>query len=195
MNPALLPPPNPQGDRYWGLPAFSPRSTSTAPTEPPDPADPEALLARSSSSSGAGPDPALVAKLSTFHALKAREDGRATHFNASLAANRAFNNPLIYAKLVQFVELDECASLFPAMTSSPASSSSAAAASRASTASSNSSKPRRAAWEPQNRHVLQQGAAERLAWLQKEAMEEKQRAQTLAGPMARSRIDFQPGIK
>ncbi|KAJ7083251.1 HCNGP-like protein-domain-containing protein [Mycena epipterygia] len=56
-------------------------------------------------------DPAIQTKLAQFHALK-----RATppkHFNDSLMANRTFRNPHLYAKLVEFVAVDERATNFP----------------------------------------------------------------------------------
>lgn len=56
-------------------------------------------------------DPALTAKLAHFHTLKAH----GTHFNQSLARNRSFRNPHIYAKLVDWVEVNETASAFESM--------------------------------------------------------------------------------
>ncbi|EJU02246.1 HCNGP-domain-containing protein [Dacryopinax primogenitus] len=55
------------------------------------------------------PDPALVAKLARFHALK--RTGK--HFNDTLMSNKAFRNPHIYEKLVNFVDVDEKGSNFP----------------------------------------------------------------------------------
>lgn len=48
-------------------------------------------------------DAALQSKLAHFHDLKAR----GTHVNAALARNRAFHNPHIYAKLVEWTGVDE----------------------------------------------------------------------------------------
>ena len=48
-------------------------------------------------------DPAITAKLARFHELKKR----GTHFNESLARNRAFHNPRIYATLVEWAGIDE----------------------------------------------------------------------------------------
>ncbi|KAF7798477.1 hypothetical protein EIP86_009698 [Pleurotus ostreatoroseus] len=57
-------------------------------------------------------DPEIEAKLAQFHALK-RDPARPKHFNDSLMANRAFRNPHLYAKLVEFVDVDERATNFP----------------------------------------------------------------------------------
>lgn len=48
-------------------------------------------------------DAALQSKLAHFHDLKAR----GLHVNAALARNRAFHNPHIYAKLVEWTSVDE----------------------------------------------------------------------------------------
>ncbi|KAI5118563.1 hypothetical protein M0805_005854 [Coniferiporia weirii] len=57
-------------------------------------------------------DPDLEAKLAQFHVLK--HDAEAPrHFNDSLMSNRAFRNPHLYAKLVEFVDVDENATNFP----------------------------------------------------------------------------------
>lgn len=48
-------------------------------------------------------DPALQSKLARFHDLKAR----GTHVNGALARNRAFHNPHIGAKLVEWSGIDE----------------------------------------------------------------------------------------
>lgn len=48
-------------------------------------------------------DPALQSKLARFHVLKAR----GTHVNGALARNRAFHNPHIGAKLVEWTGIDE----------------------------------------------------------------------------------------
>lgn len=58
-----------------------------------------------------GVDPALAAKLAKFHELKRH----GTHFNESLARNRSFHNPHIYAKLVDWVDIDETASAYSEM--------------------------------------------------------------------------------
>ena len=50
------------------------------------------------------------AKLAKFHDLKRAPNP--THFNDSLMSNRAFRNPHLYAKLVSFVDVDECATNF-----------------------------------------------------------------------------------
>jgi len=52
----------------------------------------------------------LQTKLGRFHSLK-RDQNR--HFNDSLMSNRAFRNPHIYAKLVEFVDVKETATNFP----------------------------------------------------------------------------------
>lgn len=54
-------------------------------------------------------DSELAAKVSKFLALKKQ----GTHFNDILMRNKSFNNPHIYAKLVDFVEVDETGSNFP----------------------------------------------------------------------------------
>ncbi|KAJ7471328.1 HCNGP-like protein-domain-containing protein [Mycena galericulata] len=56
-------------------------------------------------------DPALQAKLEQFLALKRGVPPK--HFNDSLMANRAFRNPHLYAKLVEFVAVDERSTNFP----------------------------------------------------------------------------------
>ncbi|GAA5896985.1 hypothetical protein JCM8208_006130 [Rhodotorula glutinis] len=48
--------------------------------------------------------PSVQAKLANFHALR---QSRNLHFNDSLHASKAFRNPRIYAKLVEFVDVDE----------------------------------------------------------------------------------------
>lgn len=50
------------------------------------------------------PFPRPQAKLANFHALRL---SRGLHFNDSLHASKAFRNPRIYAKLVEFVDVDE----------------------------------------------------------------------------------------
>lgn len=52
------------------------------------------------------------AKVSQFHALK-RDPAHPKHFNDSLMSNRSFRNPHLYAKLVEFVDVDERATNFP----------------------------------------------------------------------------------
>ncbi|KAF7316028.1 HCNGP-domain-containing protein [Mycena indigotica] len=56
-------------------------------------------------------DPAMEAKLAQFHALKHADPPK--HFNDSLMGSRAFRNPHLYAKLVEFVAADERATNFP----------------------------------------------------------------------------------
>lgn len=56
-------------------------------------------------------DPALAAKLARFHELKAA----GTHIHTSLAKSRAFHNPHMYAKLVEYAGLDEWGSQYVAM--------------------------------------------------------------------------------
>ncbi|KAL5522356.1 hypothetical protein ACEPAG_8372 [Sanghuangporus baumii] len=58
-------------------------------------------------------DPALIAKLSQFQELK-RDPSNPRHFNDSLMSNRSFRNPHLYAQLVDFVDVDECTTNFPA---------------------------------------------------------------------------------
>jgi len=79
----LRPPPIP-GVLDWGIPAVA--------TEP--------------------CDPAIEAKLAQFHALK-RDQDQPKHFNDSLMSNRSFRNPHLYAKLVEFVDVDERTTNFP----------------------------------------------------------------------------------
>ncbi|TFK68326.1 hypothetical protein BDN72DRAFT_769422 [Pluteus cervinus] len=57
------------------------------------------------------PDPSLTQKLKTFHTLK-RDPSNPKHFNDSLMSNRSFRNPHLYAKLVEFVDVDERTSNF-----------------------------------------------------------------------------------
>ncbi|KAI9463032.1 HCNGP-like protein-domain-containing protein [Russula earlei] len=57
-------------------------------------------------------DPAIEAKLAQFHALK-RDPDQPKHFNDSLMSNRSFRNPHLYAKLVEFVDVDERTTNFP----------------------------------------------------------------------------------
>ena len=55
--------------------------------------------------------PALQDKLARFHELKAP----GTHFNEALMRNRAFHNPRIHAKLVEWASLDEHGSNYSAI--------------------------------------------------------------------------------
>ncbi|KAJ7099898.1 HCNGP-domain-containing protein [Mycena belliarum] len=63
-------------------------------------------------------DSALEAKLATFQTLKRGTPPK--HFNDSLMGSRAFRNPHLYAKLVEFVDVDERATNFPAALWDPA---------------------------------------------------------------------------
>ncbi|GLB45176.1 putative HCNGP-like protein [Lyophyllum shimeji] len=81
---ALLRPPPIPGVEDWGIPPPS--------TKP--------------------PDPAIATKLAQFHALK-RDPHIPKHFNDSLMSNRSFRNPHLYAKLVEFVDVDERTTNFP----------------------------------------------------------------------------------
>ncbi|CAG8648989.1 7527_t:CDS:2 [Cetraspora pellucida] len=53
-------------------------------------------------------DPILQEKIDHFHSLSKK----GVHFNENLLKNKAFRNPHIYNKLVEFVELDEIGSNF-----------------------------------------------------------------------------------
>ncbi|TFK85474.1 HCNGP-domain-containing protein [Polyporus arcularius HHB13444] len=79
----LRPPPIP-GVQDWGI--------------PPEPTEPC--------------DESIEAKITTFLKLK-RDPQNPRHFNDSLMANRAFRNPHLYAKLVEFVDVDERTTNFP----------------------------------------------------------------------------------
>jgi len=57
-------------------------------------------------------EPAIEAKLAQFHALK-RDPEQPKHFNDSLMSNRSFRNPHLYAKLVEFADVDERSTNFP----------------------------------------------------------------------------------
>ncbi|KAF9648375.1 HCNGP-domain-containing protein [Thelephora ganbajun] len=57
-------------------------------------------------------DPHVAEKLKHFHTLKNDPDAP-KHFNDSLMMNRSFRNPHLYAKLVEFVDVDEKATNFP----------------------------------------------------------------------------------
>lgn len=57
-------------------------------------------------------DPAIEAKLAQFQTLK-RDPANPKHFNDSLMSNRSFRNPHLYAKLVEFVDVDERVTNFP----------------------------------------------------------------------------------
>ncbi|KAJ7018686.1 HCNGP-domain-containing protein [Mycena alexandri] len=80
---ALLRPPPIPGTEDWGIPPAS--------TEP--------------------CDPAIQTKLAQFHALKTATPPK--HFNDSLMGSRAFRNPHLYTKLVEFVDVDERTTNFP----------------------------------------------------------------------------------
>ena len=54
----------------------------------------------------------LQAKLAQFAALKL-DPQNPKHFNDSLMSNRSFRNPHLYAKLVEFVDVDERTTNFP----------------------------------------------------------------------------------
>jgi len=81
---ALLCPPPVPGVEDWGIP---PESTEPC-------------------------NPAITTKLAQFHALK-RDPTNPKHFNDSLMSNRSFRNPHLYAKLVEFVDVDESTTNFP----------------------------------------------------------------------------------
>ncbi|SJL11429.1 uncharacterized protein ARMOST_14832 [Armillaria ostoyae] len=57
-------------------------------------------------------DPAIETKLAQFHTLK-DDSSNPKHFNDSLMSNRSFRNPHLYAKLVEFVDVDERITNFP----------------------------------------------------------------------------------
>ncbi|KAI0349869.1 HCNGP-domain-containing protein, partial [Trametes cingulata] len=57
-------------------------------------------------------DEAIKAKITNFLTLK-RDPHNPRHFNDSLMSNRAFRNPHLYAKLVEFVDVDERTTNFP----------------------------------------------------------------------------------
>jgi HCNGP-like protein len=97
----LRPPPIP-GVLDWGIPAAS--------VEPCDPAievqlETIIILLEFLTYS-------LQAKLAQFHTLK-RDPEQPKHFNDSLMSNRSFRNPHLYAKLVEFVDVDERSTNFP----------------------------------------------------------------------------------
>ncbi|KAH9917687.1 HCNGP-like protein-domain-containing protein [Epithele typhae] len=79
----LCPPPIP-GMQDWGIPS-----------EPDEPCD-----------------EGIRTKIATFLALK-RDPESPRHFNDSLMSNRNFRNPHLYAKLVEFVDVDERTTNFP----------------------------------------------------------------------------------
>ncbi|KAJ8503150.1 hypothetical protein ONZ45_g11113 [Pleurotus djamor] len=81
---ALLRPPQIPGLDDWGIP---PESTEPC-------------------------NPAIETKLAQFHSLK-RDPSNPKHFNDSLMSNRSFRNPHLYAKLVEFVDVDERSTNFP----------------------------------------------------------------------------------
>ncbi|KZT19950.1 HCNGP-domain-containing protein [Neolentinus lepideus HHB14362 ss-1] len=57
-------------------------------------------------------DPTVDAKVAQFIALK-KDQKNPKHFNDSLMSNRSFRNPHLYAKLVEFVDVDERVTNFP----------------------------------------------------------------------------------
>jgi hypothetical protein len=57
-------------------------------------------------------DIVVQTKVAQFLALK-RDLNNPKHFNDSLMSNKSFRNPHIYAKLVEFVDVDERATNFP----------------------------------------------------------------------------------
>jgi len=97
----LLRPPPISGVVDWGIPAAS--------TEPCDPA---IEVLGSSFILFVFLTNAPQAKLAQFHALK-RDPHQPKHFNDSLMSNRSFRNPHLYAKLVEFVDVDERTTNFP----------------------------------------------------------------------------------
>jgi len=56
------------------------------------------------------PSPALTAKVANFLQMKQDQD---MHINTTLLSSTAFANPHIYAKLVEFVDIDERGSAYP----------------------------------------------------------------------------------
>jgi HCNGP-like protein len=50
--------------------------------------------------------PVVQTKVAQFHALK-RDADNPKHFNDSLMSNKSFRNPHLYAKLVEFVDVNE----------------------------------------------------------------------------------------
>jgi len=58
------------------------------------------------------PDPALVTKLNQFHSLK-KDPQNPRHFNDTLMSNRSFRNPHLYARMVDFIDVDERTTNFP----------------------------------------------------------------------------------
>ncbi|EGO03629.1 hypothetical protein SERLA73DRAFT_130025 [Serpula lacrymans var. lacrymans S7.3] len=63
-------------------------------------------------------DVTIEAKLAQFHALK-RDPTNPKHFNDSLMSNRSFHNPHLYAKLVEYVDVNERTTNFPKDTWDP----------------------------------------------------------------------------
>ncbi|PWZ02580.1 hypothetical protein BCV70DRAFT_196826 [Testicularia cyperi] len=92
-------------------------------------------------------DPALEAKLARFHELKMQ----GTHFNESLMSNRSFNNPHIYSKLVDFVDIDETRSNFPDLVPG--------------------------GWNPHDKETLRQGDPDRLVLQQDRERERREQKQ------------------
>lgn len=97
----LRPPPIPGLDD-WGIP-----QQSTEPCDPTIEANFYIHLNRTISD-----DIVLQAKLAQFNALK-RDPHNPKHFNDSLMSNRSFRNPHLYAKLVEFVDVNERTTNFP----------------------------------------------------------------------------------
>jgi len=97
----LRPPPIP-GVENWGIPE--------APSEPCDPALEVRHISLSSSPNKTQSSySSFQSKIRHFQSLKLQ----GKHFNDSLMSNKAFRNPHIYAKLVEFVEVDEMGTRFP----------------------------------------------------------------------------------
>lgn len=96
----LKPPPIPDVVD-WGIPP-----------EPSTPCDPVIQVRSSHCQDLHGLHVLFQAKLNEYRALK-RDSENPKHFNDSLMSNRSFRNPHLYAKLVEFVEVDEGATNFP----------------------------------------------------------------------------------
>ena len=97
----LRPPPIP-GVENWGIP--------DAPSEPCDPAlEVSPMFLRHKSHHLRSVCLRFQSKIRHFRSLKSQ----GKHFNDSLMSNKAFRNPHIYAKLVEFVEVDEMGTRFP----------------------------------------------------------------------------------
>lgn len=109
--------------------------------------------------------PTLQAKLAHLHQLKKQ----GTQFNATLARNRSFHNPHIYAKLVKWADLDERQSNYEAMACAMHTS---------------------VSWNSHREDVLADGNVIHLAKVQKAYVEAREAAQT---SRARPRIEFGKG--